>query len=58
MFKGHSYVPSTVLAEILGGSGIDILLHDDIATKGSEGCMVVASWSIEMFPCESSRFQC
>ena len=56
MFKGQYYIKLILLAEIPGGEGVGFLIHDDLATKGSEGFIIVASFLFKFSHAEVAGF--
>ena len=55
-FKGNAYFLPILPVEIPGIAGAGFLVNDVLTTEGYEGCMIVATWTIKIFPCINSRF--
>ena len=50
VFKGNSNVPPILPVEIPGMAGAGFLLNSNFSTKGSDGCMIVATRTIKKTP--------
>ena len=61
VLKVNYYVPPILHSEIPVMVGAGFLVNDDFTTEGSEGsegCIIVATRNIKIFPFRNSGFQC
>ena len=58
VFKENYYVPPILTVKVPVMVGAGLLVNGDFTTKGSEGCMIVNTCTIEIFQCINSGFQC